>query len=76
MDAEGSEALILEGAEKTIRKYKPLLYIEPHSYDLEDQISTMLQLLDYEFENYQGHYICNSIGTPKPTITKEILALA
>jgi FkbM family methyltransferase len=76
IDAEGSEALILEGAEKTIRKYKPLLYIEPHSFALEDQISIMLQLLDYEFENYQGHYICNPIGTPKPIVTKEVLALA
>jgi FkbM family methyltransferase len=76
IDAEGSEALIIEGAEKTIRKYKPLLYIEPHSYDLEDQISIMLQLLDYEFENYRGHYICNPIGTPKPIVTQDVLALA
>jgi FkbM family methyltransferase len=76
IDAEGSEVMVLEGAEQTIRRYKPLLYIEPHSFELEDKISIMLQLLDYEFENYRGHYICNPIGSSKPIVTQEILALA
>ncbi len=76
IDAEGSEAIILEGAAETIRKYKPLLYIEPHSFDLEDKITMILQLLDYEFENYSGHYICNPVGHPKAVVTTEILALA
>jgi len=73
IDAEGSEANILEGAAQTIRRYKPLLYIEPHSFELEDQIGMILQLLEYEYENYAGYYICNAIGSPKATITKKML---
>ncbi len=74
IDAEGSEAIILEGAAETIRKYKPLLYIEPHSFALENKISMILQLLDYEFENYRGHYICNAIGSPRPEVTPDMLS--
>jgi FkbM family methyltransferase len=71
IDAEGSEAIILEGAQETIRKHKPLLYIEPHSPELENEISRTLKLSGYEFERYSGRYVCNPIGTPKPSITAE-----
>lgn len=68
IDAEGSEAIILAGAEKALRKHKPYLYIEPHSFDLEDKISMMLQMLDYDFENFFGHYLCYPKGAPQPSI--------
>ena len=68
IDAEGSESNILEGAAEIIRRQKPLLYIEPHSIDDEERINEILKKLDYEFENYKGHYVCNPIGSPKPLV--------
>jgi FkbM family methyltransferase len=62
IDAEGSEAIIIEGAAQLISKYKPMLYIEPHGTEQEEKISQMLSQLKYKVENNSGCYVCSPIG--------------
>ena len=54
MDTEGAEILILKGAKKSLKKFKPKLIIEPHPnvYDIEELKNT-LKKLGYQIFEHQ-----------------------
>ncbi|MCL2358988.1 MAG: FkbM family methyltransferase [Nitrososphaerota archaeon] len=71
IDAEGSESIILEGAQETIRKYKPILYIEPHSTEQEKKILQFLKSVEYETKKNSECYVCKPL-----TISSQVIVLA
>jgi FkbM family methyltransferase len=75
IDAEGSESLILEGAQETIQKHKPMLYIEPHSTEQEEKILQFLKSVEYDAEKNSECYVCKSIYKPLTT-PSQVLVLA
>lgn len=50
IDVEGAETLVLLGAEKTIRKYKPVIFIEIHSVSQMFSIQKFFVKLKYALE--------------------------
>jgi len=74
IDAEGSEANILEGARQTIQKHKPTLYIEPHSTEQEEKVCQFLKSIDYGIEKNSGCYICKPLC--KPLVPSQVLVIA
>lgn len=63
IDVEGYECSVLRGAEKTIRRWKPLIFLECHLRDLEQTGDTAESLMDilrsygYAAHHYQGALI-------------------
>jgi FkbM family methyltransferase len=55
IDAEGSEPLVLQGAQETLAKFRPTIHIEVNKPSLyaggftADSLQTMLRQLDYQF---------------------------
>ncbi len=47
IDVEGYELKVLKGAEKTLQKYKPILFIELDDENLKEQHSSALSLVQY-----------------------------
>jgi FkbM family methyltransferase len=71
IDVEGAEEFVLKGALKFLTKYRPLLFVEVHSYDLGKTCQTFLGNLGYsvlvmetnKIPNFKdeppvSHYIC------------------
>jgi FkbM family methyltransferase len=48
MDIEGEELLALAGSEKTLQKYRPLVFLATHSEAIHLRCVEMLKSLDYE----------------------------
>jgi len=70
IDVEGSEYEVLTGAETVLRKYKPIVFIEMHSRELEASCSGLLSALGYELRRLgpaprQGeevsHFACHPV---------------
>jgi FkbM family methyltransferase len=64
IDVEGAEGEVLAGAEETLRKYKPRLYIELHPGTYEE-VQSRLHSLGYEIASLSGD----------PTVRAHLLAL-
>lgn len=50
IDVEGAEAMVLYGARKTIRDYRPIIFAEVHSPALLDECSAFLEAEGYNIE--------------------------
>ncbi len=61
IDTEGSELYVLQGAEKTIQKWKPLIQIECNS--LSDSLYGIQRTTIIEYLSSLGYYLYNS-GSP------------
>lgn len=61
IDTEGSELYVLQGAEQTIRKWKPLLQIECNS--LSDSLYGIQRTIIIEYLSSLGYFLYNS-GSP------------
>ncbi|MHA7059610.1 FkbM family methyltransferase [Aquimarina sp. M1] len=55
IDTEGSEYLILEGAEKVLKKYRPIVICETLFNVIEEELEAIFNELDYEFFNHSGN---------------------
>lgn len=53
IDVEGFETEVLKGAEATIGKYKPILYIEDDRIELRTQLRDKITSLGYKYEMHQ-----------------------
>ena len=64
MDVEGYEKKVINGLNKTIRKFKPIIYMELHQYIVgQDNTAEMLQ--DLKNEGYEiTTYVPRDIDTP------------
>ena len=64
MDIEGAESLALNGAIKTIKKYRPKLAIAIY-HSMNDFVSIPLWLkeLDLDYKFYLGHYTLHAEET-------------
>lgn len=72
MDVEGSEGKVLRGAEETIRKYKPILYISMHPEFLITQYNEWtaelrgwIKDLDYDEVLLDYQHECHFLYTPR-----------
>lgn len=54
IDTEGTENLILEGAEETIRKFQPIIICETLFNKIEDKLEMIMKKHDYLFFNHEN----------------------
>ena len=71
IDVEGFEMNVLDSAINTIKKYKPKLIIETHTFDLYKKVSYLLADLgynlvhkDYNGSNIRFDYVVNNFFLP------------
>ena len=57
VDVEGAEARLLQGAEKTILRFRPHLVVELHNPDQDLEVARMLQAWNYRIERVDGSTI-------------------
>jgi len=54
---EGADLKVLQGARKTLKKFKPIIIIEIHSIELELRIKLLLKLYGYNSGEPRGNNI-------------------
>lgn len=68
VDVEGAEYEVLQGAESTIRQYRPVLYVEIHSAKNAFYVQNFLQSLNYSIEllddPHETAMRCFMVATP------------
>jgi len=57
IDVEGADLKVLQGARKTLKKFKPIIIIEIHSIELELRIKLLLKLYGYNSGEPRGNNI-------------------
>jgi hypothetical protein len=54
LDTEGAEAIILQGASKTIQRDKPIIICETLFNKIEGELERIMRSFDYSFYNHTG----------------------
>jgi FkbM family methyltransferase len=82
IDAEGSEPLVLQGAQETLRRFRPIVHIEVNKPSLcaggfsADSLEALLRPLDYQFYAIRfgrtGCLRCRLSLTPIESLTTDI----
>jgi hypothetical protein len=62
IDVEGAEMGVLRGAERVLRKYRPVLFVATHGEELERDCHAFLRDLGYRVEVFEdGETFCVSV---------------
>ena len=55
IDVEGSEGRVVEGARQTLSKFKPVIFLATHGYEIDQICRQQLEQLNYNVNNIKGY---------------------